>query len=322
MLNNKVIKSVAILSGALLVGTFSYLHLLTPSEKEMTQVIALRLNPTSLPYGALGLTYKANLNDSLQVFGDPGYPGHGARWAMVAGELPSGLRLEPNGFLVGEPERLDAKARQITVEARYRGVSVRQVYQLAVRGQPAKLDYLAQGGTGSAELTPDGFSLSLLKTGDNVYPSAQSLTCQGSGKWYWEVTVSGGETSYSGVGITGLDSRALKVHGSVAHYYDGKIESGFGHGTLETVSTKGEAGTYGVALNADEKKVQFFWRGVPLAEPMSYANFPDKLVCPSVMAQLNGGAEGSRMTVQFNGGSKPFAYPVPEGYSAGLYLDN
>lgn len=299
-------------------GGLSYCYLAqTPPANRAG--LELMLHASKLPVGALGQAYRFNLGESLQVFGDPSYRGEGAEWKLVSGELPEGLTLLPEGVIVGEPVDKSSEAHPFTVAVTYAGLTAKQSYQLSVQGPPARLDHLQIHGTGAAQLSPDGLTLVVASTGGNIYPAAQSMTCQSSGKWYWEVGVSGGPNTLTGVGITEVEKGYQDVHGTLIHYYDGLVKSAFDASVQSTISTRNKAGTYGVALDADEKTVQFFWEGKPLAEPVSYARYTKSVVCPSVMGQIHGGEPGQSMQVHFNGGHTDFKYAPPDGFTRGLY---
>lgn len=301
-------------------GGLSYCYLANHPQTARANV-ELTLHASKLPLGALGQAYRFDLGEALQVFGDPTYNGEGVRWRLVAGELPAGLSLLSTGVIVGEPVDKHPEGHSFRVAVTYAGLTVEQTYQLAVQGPPARLDHLHVNGTGAAQLSPDGLTLVVASTGGNIYPAAQSMTCQSSGKWYWEVGVSGGPNTYTGVGITEIEQGNLGIHGTLAHYYDGLVKSAFDAAAQSAPSTRHQAGTYGIALDADQKTVRFYWEGQPLAEPVSYAAYTKSVVCPSVLGQIHGGEPGQSLLLHFNGGHTTFKFAPPEGYTPGLYRE-
>lgn len=89
--------------------------------------IGVALASATIPSGVVGVAYSYDLNQQLQVTGDPAFNANGVTWRIVSGTLPSGLSFA-NGMLTGTPT--GAASQAVKFEASYKTKSGQQTYQV------------------------------------------------------------------------------------------------------------------------------------------------------------------------------------------------
>ncbi|WP_120497558.1 SPRY domain-containing protein [Kiloniella sp. EL199] len=141
---------------------------------------------------------------------------------------------------------------------------------------------------------------------------AQSSMPMSSGKWYWEVTISGGANPNKGaVGIVpagALLSGAWYINENTYGYYgyNGTVYSSNVQGSTGLTYTIGDV--IGVALNLDTNEIEFFKNSV------SRGKFPVNTGIDYVAAvgQVSSASGSNIWNVNF--GQKPFTHSVPAGF--------
>lgn len=158
-------------------------------------------------------------------------------------------------------------------------------------------------------------SISNGNTGANGY-SVRATQAVGAGKYYWEGTITAlGSGNDGGFGI--IDA-SWNTSGSANNQYptvvylrtDGTIRAGANQSntatTLQTTSTATTNDVIGVALDMDNKTVQFFKNGAALGVAQS---FTGNYMAPAYRGYFNSAAI-------FNFGQHPFAHTPPAGFNA------
>ncbi|WP_085899262.1 SPRY domain-containing protein [Kiloniella majae] len=141
---------------------------------------------------------------------------------------------------------------------------------------------------------------------------AQSSMPMSSGKWYWEVTISGGANPSQGA--VGIVPAGAQLSG--AWYINEKTYGYYGYnGTVYSNNVQGSTGlTYttgdviGVALDLDTNEIEFFKNNASRGKFLVNAE-------PSYVAAVGqvSSASGSNIW-DINFGQKPFTYPIPTGF--------
>ena len=140
--------------------------------------------------------------------------------------------------------------------------------------------------------------------------STQATIGVASGKWYWEVTKVSTDNTLIGVAVS-MDANADAAPSAGYIYYN--KDGSFG-GIGFTLPSNGASNTVGdvigVALDADNRTVQFFKNGASQGTatdgPTGQTWFPSTGVWTS---SASGGAT-------YNFGQRPFAYTAPSGFKA------
>jgi hypothetical protein len=133
-----------------------------------------------------------------------------------------------------------------------------------------------------------------------------------SGKWYWEVVISGGNGSSSMIGVAEANKgTARRWTGANGWYY---YETGVLYNNLSSTSygssyTNGDV--IGVALDMDNGNLVFYKNNTSQGTAYSSGTFSGKTIMPAVG---NGG--GATVTYTLNAGQRPFAYTAPSGFKA------
>jgi hypothetical protein len=147
-------------------------------------------------------------------------------------------------------------------------------------------------------------------TGGAQQMSTQATIGVASGKWYWEVTKVSTDNTLIGVAVS-MDANADAAPSAGYIYYnkDGSFGgSGFTSPSSGASTTVGDV--IGVALDADNRTVQFFKNGASQGTatngPTGQTWFPSTGVWTS---SDPGGAT-------YNFGQRPFAYTAPSGFKA------
>ena len=147
------------------------------------------------------------------------------------------------------------------------------------------------------------------------YIGPDSTIAMSSGKWYWEVIITGGLSAYNPrIGIVPTN------HGT---YSGTSVGDGAGtYGYTSTTGQKGSGGTYtaygaayaendviGVALDMGNGTLTFYKNGV--SQGVAYTG-----ITGEYYASVGSGSTGGGLTVQFNFGQRPFAYAPPAGFKS------
>jgi hypothetical protein len=133
-----------------------------------------------------------------------------------------------------------------------------------------------------------------------------------SGKWYWEIVISGGNGSSSMIGVAEANKgTARRWTGANGWYY---YETGVLYNNLSSTSygssyTNGDV--IGVALDMDNGNLVFYKNNTSQGTAYSSGTFSGKTIMPAVG---NGGS--ATVTYTLNAGARSFAYTAPSGYKA------
>jgi len=144
-----------------------------------------------------------------------------------------------------------------------------------------------------------------------------------SGKWYWEVTMSGSGSStyYFWIGIAKGASTTSSYDSTGLGYWGGNdatITGKFNNRNTSTNTAYGASWTFGdvigVALDMDSGTLTFYKNGASQGVAISTINssYPGTYF---PMTFSDGGASGS-FVYSYNFGQRPFAYTPPTGYKA------
>lgn len=180
-----------------------------------------------------------------------------------------------------------------------------------VPGNYATLNPLTRpvGGGGAFTVGQGGLQTAM------SYVGPDSTIAMSSGKWYWEVIITGGLSAYNPrIGIVPTN------HGT---YSGTSVGDGAGtYGYTSTTGQKGSGGTYtaygaayaendviGVALDMDNGTLTFYKNGV--SQGVAYTG-----ITGEYYASVGSGSTGGGLTVQFNFGQRQFAYSPPAGFKS------
>lgn len=269
----------------------------------VTVPISISLSSTALPAATKNSAYSFDLKQRLTITGDSTPTPSQSTWEAVS-SLPTGITLSSAGVLSGTPTVVGSST--ISVEATYKSKTAQQTYSFNVGNVAPTLDYIARGTLQADKRT--------VYVPSSAYPDAQSNTCRSSGKYYWEATSNDSTGLYTGVGLSYVDTAQLANRKWVVrYYYGGKISLGPNAYASGLADPGQKQGTYGVAVDADAKTVQFYWQGAAVGTPVNYSSVAST-VCPYVGIQSLNSASGS---IIINLGHEPMKYTVPAGYQAG-----
>lgn len=151
--------------------------------------------------------------------------------------------------------------------------------------------------------------------------AARATVGKSSGKWYFEMTVSGmgTENNVSGVGVS--DSTDALNRGPGWHSVDAnRCSIGFSNtgdilksGAVQFSSTAWSNGdVIGVAFDVTAKTVQFYRNGTAVSSAYSW-------VTTSTVFPRIGHSASNAFTGTANFGASAFAHPVPSGFNPGVY---
>ncbi|KKJ78611.1 hypothetical protein WH95_00475 [Kiloniella litopenaei] len=167
---------------------------------------------------------------------------------------------------------------------------------------------LAQIRNGALGISHGGTRLSA----SGVTRNAESSLTMSSGKWYWEVTISGGASPNQGaVGII-ADGQTLSGswygnQNTFGYYgYNGQVYSNGSGGASGATYTTGDV--IGIALDFDANEIEFFKNNVsrgkfPVTAGLSYV---------AAVGQVSSAAGSNIWDINF--GQKPFAYTPPTDF--------
>ena len=160
----------------------------------------------------------------------------------------------------------------------------------------------------NATLTNGNLDASVAANTANVALGTISVS---SGKWYWEITPTGGTNYMIGVADASVSASAdkgwTKAYGWY-YYLDGNKYSNNSSAAYGASYTTNDV--IGVALDMDAGTLTFYKNGS--SQGTAYSVFSGKTIQPSV----NYGAGASAQTYTANFGQRPFAYTAPSGFKA------
>lgn len=155
---------------------------------------------------------------------------------------------------------------------------------------------------------------------DNLTVTTESATVKGarstvgvtSGRYYFEVKVLFGSAPQNiciGVGVEG--SHITFFTPKSAMYTDRMYVGSTSSGTIVALKTND---VVGVAFDRDSRQVQFYINGVS----RGIVTLPVLAVTDKIYAYVGDRNSGTLSNATANFGQKPFAYPVPSGFTPGL----
>jgi hypothetical protein len=178
----------------------------------------------------------------------------------------------------------------------------------------------AGGGFTYATLNPADLLALSLSNGNRTATfsgqgGARATQSKTTGKWYFEVTLTGGAGGFPSVGIAsssyalsegvaGLASQSAGYRNDGRLYVDGTTVSTF----LATFTT---GDVIGVAFDVDARGVSFYKNNV-LQQTVNWA------ATFAVFPLVSGLSSGVVWVCNF--GASTFVYPPPSGFNAGVYL--
>ena len=243
-------------------------------------------------YGTNGfyLNFSDNSNTTAATLGKD-YSGNGNNWT-------------PNNFSVTAGAGNDSLVDSPTSYGTDTGVGG------TVRGNYAILNPLTILPTGQALSITNG---NLDYSGTSGWWGARSSIGMTSGKWYCEVTITGGSTPYNTiVGLTtsqaaasgtdfyaGLDAYGWGYFGSNGRKFNNGTSTAYGNNFGLNV-------TVGIAFDADAGSLTFYESGT--SQGIAFTGLTNG---PYFFTFSQVGASGS-----INFGQRPFAYTAPSGYKA------
>lgn len=162
------------------------------------------------------------------------------------------------------------------------------------------------GNTIGAILSNDNYTVA---TGYSASQGTLATEHKTSGKWYYEVTVDKkqGNGCYIGVANHVEPVNVSNFGTFIAYKADGKIYNR-GINNVTSVATFDVGDIIGVALDADNKIVEFYKNGKKQGESYNTSSFPK--ITAAILSNSNGS-----LTSTTNFGLKPFVYNIPEGYA-------
>ena len=178
----------------------------------------------------------------------------------------------------------------------------------------------AAGGLTYATWNPADKAASIVLSNGNlrasapVYPGLVRATVgKSSGKWYWEITPFFGGGAWligaaEGSGTVNLSPGYAS--NSWGYYVNGAVGTGGSFGGTNDSYTAGD--TIGIALDMNSGFIVFYKNGVVQPTPLSGLA---GTVYPAFGTNISG-----TTIADANFGATAFAYPVPSGYNAGIYL--
>jgi hypothetical protein len=143
--------------------------------------------------------------------------------------------------------------------------------------------------------------------------SVRSTISKSSGKWYWEVTSTSAAGGSRGVGnasaslanYPGFDANAIEYDKN-GQTYTSNIGTAYGASFTTSV--------IGHALDVDARTITWYKDGVS----QGVKSLPTNLTTGAIFAMVGkGGTPNAVCTANF--GASKFVYPVPAGFSPGLY---
>jgi len=172
-----------------------------------------------------------------------------------------------------------------------------------VRGNYATLNPLAKGGTHSLSNGNLDFSL----PGTSGSTSTFGTIGVSSGKWYWELTVTGTTTYYPGIGVETNPVPSVQSGSNTTGYTYLNTGEKLINSTLTAYGASFTTGdVVSVALDMDAGTLTCYKNGVSQGQLVSGIT---GAAFPVIIGQISG--SGS-----LNFGQRPFAYAAPTGYKA------
>ena len=157
----------------------------------------------------------------------------------------------------------------------------------------------------TASLTNGNLDLTYSSAGGAV----STMAFPSTGKWYWEVTVTGGGNNRIGICLSSLSGTDSYNTATGTYVYNGlngqKYTSGTGSAYGATFTTND---VIGVAVDADAGTVVFYKNNSSQGTAFSGLNFATSSYSPTISVA----GAGTSMVTNF--GQRPFAYTPPSGF--------
>lgn len=143
-------------------------YVVTPAPgKDSTANIVVTLNAASLPAAKVSQAYSYDLNQALQVTGDPAFAGTGVIWTLANGSTPPpGLSLGSNGVISGTATTKNTNGQSFEVVATYKTKAGQQAYTIVVNGASFDVTKISSMGSTTCAVTTTGGAKCW---GDNTY---------------------------------------------------------------------------------------------------------------------------------------------------------
>jgi hypothetical protein len=157
----------------------------------------------------------------------------------------------------------------------------------------------------TASLTNGNLDLTYSSAGGAV----STMAFPSTGKWYWEVTVTGGGNNRIGICLSSLSGTDSYNTGTGTYVYNGLNGQKYIAGTGSTYgATFTTNDVIGVAVDADAGTVVFYKNNSSQGTAFSGLNFATSSYSPTISVA------GSGTSMVTNFGQRPFAYTPPSGF--------
>ena len=165
-----------------------------------------------------------------------------------------------------------------------------------------------------ADCTLSGGSLVATHGASSVVSGVRSTLGKSTGKWYWEATKTDGTaaTVVFGIGKAGSSFQFPGFDANGWSYYAGAGQKINNNVAVAYGAAYGTGDVIGHALDMDTGTVEFFKNGV--SQGVAFTGLSG-----TVFASAASGS-GNVNVSQANFGASAFAFSVPSGFNAGLYI--
>lgn len=126
------------------------------AQQTAAEILFALTGGPALPAGEVSLPYSYDLNQLLQVSGDPAYNASSVKWELPSGTLPAGLNLGSNGVISGTPTTKDTTGASFQVLATYKTKTGQQAYTIVVNGAVLHVTQISANGNHTCAVTPEG----------------------------------------------------------------------------------------------------------------------------------------------------------------------